>query len=141
VTEPEVAVDEVDDLFTGDRPGGLRRLTTAVAPTDLVERAAAEGWVPLLVDLTTVVDKADLLERVAAAAAFPAHVGRNWDALQDALGDLSWLGPVDGYLVVLVGWDGFGVAAPGEAAVLDSVLAQAAAEWADRGTPLVALAL
>lgn len=134
-------VDEVDDLFTGDRPAGLHRLTTAVAADDLAERAAAEGWRPVVVDLTAVADKAGLLDSVATAAAFPAHVGRNWDALQDALGDLSWLGPVDGYLVVLAGWAGFGAAAPAEAAVLTAVLAQAAREWVDRGTPLVTVVL
>jgi len=37
--------------------------------------------------------KAELLDAVAAALAFPAWTGRNWDALADALADLSWLPP------------------------------------------------
>ena len=37
--------------------------------------------------------KGELLEQVAAAFSFPRWTGRNWDALADALGDLSWLPP------------------------------------------------
>jgi hypothetical protein len=37
--------------------------------------------------------KAQLLEEFARALEFPGWVGRNWDALADALGDLSWLRP------------------------------------------------
>jgi hypothetical protein len=43
-----------------------------------------------------VASKAELLDALAAAMRFPRWVGRNWDALADAMGDLSWLpaGPV-----------------------------------------------
>ena len=37
--------------------------------------------------------KAELLDAVAEALEFPAWTGRNWDALADALADLSWLPP------------------------------------------------
>ena len=37
--------------------------------------------------------KAELLDAVADALDFPSWTGRNWDALADALGDLSWLPP------------------------------------------------
>ncbi len=37
--------------------------------------------------------KAGLLDEFARALAFPGWSGRNWDALADALGDLSWLPP------------------------------------------------
>jgi hypothetical protein len=37
--------------------------------------------------------KRELLDAIAAALAFPGWAGRNWDALADALGDLSWLPP------------------------------------------------
>jgi RNAse (barnase) inhibitor barstar len=35
--------------------------------------------------------KAELLDDFARALRFPDWVGRNWDALSDALRDLSWL--------------------------------------------------
>ena len=35
--------------------------------------------------------KADLLTELAQKLAFPSYVGRNWDALADALCDLAWI--------------------------------------------------
>lgn len=35
--------------------------------------------------------KAELLDGFAESLGFPRWAGRNWDALADALGDLSWL--------------------------------------------------
>ena len=46
--------------------------------------------------------KAELLAGFAAALRFPHWVGRNWDALADALGDLSWL-PAGPQAVLWVG--------------------------------------
>lgn len=121
-------------MFSGVVAPGLHRVE-GVAPEDLAEMAAGHGWVPVVVELGGVSDKADLLAAFATAGRFPGWVGANWDALQDALGDLSWLGPAEGYLVVLAGW----VGASADAAVVESILATAAAEWSDRGTPFVTL--
>lgn len=125
---------DLHEVFSGAAGPGLHRVD-GVSPEDLAETAATHGWVPVVVDLTGVIDKAGLLAAFADAGQFPEYTGRNWDALQDDLGDLSWLGPAEGYLVVLVGWD---PAAP-DAVVVESILATAAAEWADRGTPFVTL--
>ena len=37
--------------------------------------------------------KRELLDAIAEALEFPGWTGRNWDALADALRDLSWLSP------------------------------------------------
>ena len=93
---------------------------------DLVQRAAARGWVVLEV---TVGDKATTLASFSEVGRFPVP-STNWDSLQDWLGDLSWLGPADGYLVVLDGEPD---------PVLRDVLDVAGREWAERGTPFVAV--
>jgi hypothetical protein len=46
--------------------------------------------------------KRALLAELARALEFPAYVGRNWDALEEALGDLEWL-PAAGYALVIDG--------------------------------------
>jgi hypothetical protein len=132
---------DLHEVFRGTVAPGLHPLESAVAAEDLAETAAGHGWTPIVVDLAGVVDKAGLLDRIASAAQFPEYTGRNWDALQDALGDLAWLGPTDGHLLVLAGWDGFAAADPGDAQVLTSVLTSAATEWSSRGTSFVTVTL
>src|SRR5258705_2622327 len=41
-------------------------------------------------DVVTVEAKENLFDNLAQALAFPPWFGRNWDALEDVLGDLSW---------------------------------------------------
>jgi hypothetical protein len=64
----------------------VRRPAAAVA-ADATRRGAAA------VVLGPAASKAELLDEFARALEFPGWVGRNWDALADALGDLSWLPP------------------------------------------------
>lgn len=130
-----------DDVFEGRIGPGLHRPARPLATEEWAERAAGHGWVALVVELADAADKATALDRFAEAGRFPGYTARNWDALQDALGDLSWLAPADGFLVVLAGWDRFAAADPVAAAVAAAVVEQAGVEWAASGTPLVALAV
>ncbi len=41
----------------------------------------------------SVASKADLLAILAEELSFPDYFGENWDALEEMLGDLSWLEP------------------------------------------------
>jgi len=59
------------------------------APADVVDDLRRRRITPHRVESATT--KRDFIEAVAAALDFPAWTGRNWDALVDALGDLSWL--------------------------------------------------
>ena len=73
------------------------------------------------------------LERIAAALGFPDWFGRNWDALEDCLTDLSWR-EGDGHVLLLTGFtrdDDFGI-------LLD-VLASSAESWAERRKPFFAV--
>jgi hypothetical protein len=82
-------------------PGpGVRRVRRPLAAViaDAERRRAAA------VVLGPVASKAELLDEFARVLEFPGWVGRNWDALADALGDLSWL-PAGEKVVVWVGAD------------------------------------
>jgi hypothetical protein len=65
-------------------------------------RSAVEqaGFVLFDADLKGVKGKQNLLNALAAAARFPPGFGANWDALADALCDLSWH-RADGYVLLL----------------------------------------
>lgn len=125
-----------DEVLDGSFTSGVGPLTDAVETDDLVQRAAAKGWVALVAEASA--GKAAILDQLAATGRFPHWFGRNWDALSDCLVDLSWL-PAEGYLVLVEGWRDFEATWPRDAAVARSVLAHAADEWANRGTPFVVL--
>ena len=74
-----------------------------------------------------------MLESIAAALAFPVWFGRNWDALEDCLTDLSWR---KGEARVIL----FSGALPGDdLGILADVLASAAEYWRERGRPFFAV--
>jgi hypothetical protein len=82
--------------------------------------------------------KAELLADFARALEFPGWVGRNWDALADALRDLSWLPP--GPRVVV--WAGAGLlrsAQPAAYRTALDVLREATARSVGSDRPLTVL--
>jgi RNAse (barnase) inhibitor barstar len=117
----------------GPAPGGVYRIGPGVDGAALRRLAEERGWRSIVVDGRAARDKASLLAVCARAFAFPDWVGRNWDALADALGDLSWL-PADGYLVtwqrqrVVTGWE-----------TVVEILQRAARELDRAGRPMVVL--
>src|SRR5436309_2021208 len=56
-------------------------------------------------DASRVQGDADLLARLGAAFGAPAYFGRNWDALDEVLRDLEWLGApsAGGHLLLVEG--------------------------------------
>jgi len=86
-------------------------------------------------DVATVEAKENLFDDLAQALAFPNWFGRNWDALEDVLGDLSWR-KGDGHVVVFRTYptgEDFGI--------LVDVLRTTAEYWAGRGKPFFAVFL
>ncbi|HLS87583.1 MAG TPA: barstar family protein [Burkholderiales bacterium] len=78
--------------------------------------------------------KDEVLDRLAAALGFPAWFGRNWDAAEDCLADLSWR-PSAPVQVLL-----FEDAQPSaEIDMLCDVLAAAADFWRSKGRPFFAV--
>ena len=87
------------------------------------------------VSLAGALDKNELLARLARALQFPAWFGANWDALEDCLTDLSWLG-ADGHVLLLEGASGLPA---DDFGVLADVLSSSAQYWADRGRSFFAV--
>ena len=73
------------------------------------------------------------MQAVAVALEFPDWFGKNWDALEDCLSDLSWR-EAEGHVLV------FEHAAAGdELGILTDVLAASADSWKARGKPFFAV--
>ncbi|GAA3775510.1 barstar family protein [Streptomyces phyllanthi] len=108
----------------------------------LAEALAAGGWAHIELDLAGVTDKPAFMDRCVRALALPGYFGRNWDALADCLGDLSWAPPARGRLVMIRNWREFALAVPNDWSMAQEVFAEAGDRWRGTGTPLqVVLAL
>jgi len=64
---------------------------TAIHTDEIVAAAKTVGLEVFRLDLSGAGGKNGLLDRFAKALRFPAHFGKNWDALNDCLTDLDWL--------------------------------------------------
>lgn len=109
--------------------------------SELLAAAETADLAVIRIDLATASNKNELFEHLATALAFPDWFGRNWDALADCLGDLSWL-QADGYLILLEHCDGFRARHGADFATALQVFAAAADAWRDARVPfwvLVAL--
>lgn len=118
--------------------GGAYWVSEGVGADEVERMARAARLAFFRVDGRAAAGKRALLDALASALRFPATFGRNWDALADCLGDLSWLPP--GGLVLL--WDGADAlagAAPADFATALEVLGEAATDWAAQGRPVFVL--
>ncbi|WP_078892618.1 barstar family protein [Streptomyces sp. NRRL F-2580] len=94
--------------------------------------ADAAGWTTVRLDLDGVLGKAELMRRCGVALRLPEWVGGNWDALADAMRDLSWLPQAAGRLVAVTSWRGYAAARPGEWETLVEVLEEAVDFWREQ---------
>jgi RNAse (barnase) inhibitor barstar len=104
----------------------------------MADAGEALGYAVIRVDLDGCQDKADLMKRIATAGRFPDWFGDNWDALADALGDLSWL-PAEGHLALIENASAWRTAHPQEFDTLLDILNEAAFHWAEQDIPFWAL--
>lgn len=102
---------------------------------------AAEAGVPLaLIHGDRVRSKSDLLAEIADALAFPAYVGKNWDALEEALRNLSWRTGC-GAVIVWMHPDALLDAAPEAWETAVAILRDVADYWAAEGGVFALLAV
>lgn len=102
---------------------GVYRLNCAL--DELRASAKESDFVLFEADLTAAHGKGEILAALAHAIAAPEWFGHNWDALADALGDLSWR-PATGYALLLHG------GTDGEE-TLNEILAATVSYWKSQG--------
>lgn len=117
------------------RPG-VRAVRGQPAATEVARDARERGMQPHVARAAG--SKAELLDAVADALAFPAWTGRNWDALADALADLSWL-PPGPHVLVWSAPERLRAADPAAYATAVEVLTDAARDSAGSDRPLTVL--
>lgn len=108
---------------------GVCTVDAAFIPA-LAAAAREAGYAPREIMLHGAHDKAAVLSRIAQALEFPAWFGRNWDALADCLGDLEWLEPAAGHMLIIDG-----LASTLHLPLLD-ICEEASAQWREHGVPM-----
>ena len=103
---------------------------------DELRNAASEAGFALFdADFKGIKGKQNLLNAMAQAANFPPEFGVNWDALADALCDLSWCGEAAGYVLLLRNVsDTFGLSA-NDREIAQDILADTVVYWQQRKKP------
>jgi hypothetical protein len=84
-------------------------------------------------DVVAIDARENLFEAMARSLGFPDWFGRNWDALEDVLGDLSWR-KAAGHVLVFHSYP-----QGEELGILLDVLRTSAEYWAGRGKPFFAV--
>jgi hypothetical protein len=116
---------------------GVHRLRSRSSTAEAEAHLLRVGWSVRVVDVAAAHDKGGLLEAFAVGLGFPGWVGRNWDALSDALRDLSWWAPgARGRAVIVAGAGHLGDELDGEWATLCEILQEAAERWRTTDAPL-----
>ena len=116
---------------------GVHRLRSRASTVEVTAHLVRVGWSVSAIDVAGALDKAGILAAFAAGLSSPAWVGRNWDALLDALRDLSWWQPGErGRAIVVVGAGRLGDDLDGDWATLCDVLVEATDHWRATATPL-----
>ncbi len=127
-------ISDFDDVLEGRIANSIATFGGTEEVDDLASRAGAAGWQLIHLDGSAIATKADYLQAWCDAARFPETFGHNWDALADAITDLSWLHAA-GYVVVI---DGLATGETWEQTGWE-VLEESCQSWADNGTAFVVL--
>ena len=135
-SDPRVAA--VVAALTAPEPSAFIAAPAEVVASRALRHAiAAAGWRVVVLDRAPVVDKATLLHACYQSGQYPAGFGFNWDALVDALRDLSWLEPAAGIAILWQHPDVLESRDPDTAAMFREVVEEAAGERAAAGYPLL----
>ena len=138
MTQAFEPVADASEVLALDAPAGLREFRSRRASEEICRSIEAQAIRCLLLDLRGVSDKAGLLAAWAESIGAPGWVGRNWDALDEAMRDLGWA-RAERYVLIVTG--------AGELASTDAtawqtaldILRMAVNEWQTRGIPMLVL--
>lgn len=98
----------------------------------LLSAASAAGLAVRRINLDGVRGKDALIDRVSAVLSFPEWFGRNWDAVADCLGDLSWQ-PTPDFVLTLEKSEELRTYAGNEFSIAIEILTAVATTWREKG--------
>lgn len=125
-------------LLTGSNPPGIYRLVSQTRPDAILNQVAEWGWHAGYINGKIVEDKSTFLDAVAQALAFPSYYGRNWDAFEEMVNDLSWIS-APGYVLLYDYVHRFAANQPDAWQTALTILDSASTRWQQEGIPFYLL--
>ena len=119
-------------------PPGVYRFASRARSAPILAMITDWGWVGGNIEGREVNDKQQFLAAVGQAFAFPDYYGRNWDAFEEMINDLSWI-PATGYLLLYDHAHRFASSQPEAWQTAISILQSAAIRWQQAGVPFYVL--
>ena len=119
-------------------PPGVYRLVLRSRPAPILTSITDWGWVAGYINGRAVQDKQSFLHEAGQAMAFPGYYGRNWDAFEEMVNDLSWV-QAAGYVILYDYVHHFASRQPDAWQTALSILDRACANWQAEGTPFYVL--
>ena len=132
---------ERDEL--GRLPAGLYRYVGWESSVDLLNLASLWGWQGWRLQGESIYSKPDLIDALTRTIPLPGYQGKNWDALEESLRDLSWTrqgdNPAEGYLLIWSAPYALARSQPSAMQTALSVLHEVSDFWAKEGVPFCVL--
>lgn len=125
-------------LKSPDYPPGVYRFISRARPQPILAMITDWGWHAGYINGRFVNDKQTFLMAAGQAMAFPDYYGRNWDAFEEMVNDLSWI-TAAGYALLYDNAYRFAAAQPEAWQVALSILQSAANNWQAEGIPFYVL--
>lgn len=114
--------------------GGVFHTSTHIAVSDVKKLTQAAGYRFFHLEGENIEKKEQFLNHAAMALHFPDYFGKNWDAFEECITDMSWA-EADGYVIYFDHTDGFHKHHAAELDTLVEIFQDAVDEWDE--TPFI----
>ncbi len=98
---------ELGRLLSGGLSPGLYLLETDTPRSEVEAKIIEAGFNFHYLDGSRITGEEDFFRESQAALGFPAYFGKNWDAFDDCVTDLSWLPPAKANVILYDNFDTF----------------------------------
>jgi RNAse (barnase) inhibitor barstar len=126
------SMDALERRLREHRKSGVYRVAEAPAGLQAAAQAAALRFIRI--DAEPVRTKSQFLGLIGRSLSFPSWYGRNWDALEDCLTDLSWIEEA-GLAIQIEGFSTYAKADPDGFIILLDIFKTSAEYWRGEGKP------
>ena len=131
-------MSKLQSILDGSRQPGVYRFASRASAKHVRSLLEADGWRVFHLDGHDITDKPSFLDACATVMEFPAYFGKNWDAFEECLTDLSWA-EADGYVILFDHADAFELGAPHDWQAAMDILGDAVKSWHEAGKPMYVL--